>query len=832
MIKVACDKKITISTGQSRESKKWKNRKMLWSELLQRLAKPHRTLESEKEYANMNKSDRDRIKDIGGFVGGNITGGRRKKGAVTFRSLITLDVDYIEKGCDPWSLFTMLYDNAACVYSTHSHRVSNPRLRIVLPLDRDIDPEEYEPIARKIAGHLDIEIFDNTTFQPERLMYWPSTPLDGQYVFHHQDGPILSADQILNSYHDWKDVSQWPISAKAIDAVKRGITKQGDPMEKPGVIGAFNRAFSVEDAINAFLPTVYEKSDVEDRFTYLEGSTAGGLIVYEDKFAYSHHGTDPVSEKLCSAFDLVRIHLYGEQDNGVDEHTPINKRPSFIAMRELALKDKKVRKAVVKERIDRAAEAFAGIEMEEGGDGESIEGVEAEEGTDFTGGVDLLVDEDWLETLEVDKHGSVKSTIENCVVILNNDTRLKGVIAIDEFRNNMVRRKKFKWDKQERYLWSDTDEAQIRRYLQRKYGISGRGDIRDAIDIVGTENIFHPVRDYLDSLEWDGVSRLDTVLIDYMGAEDTPFVRAVTRKTLVAAVNRVMEPGCKFDYILMLQSVQGRKKSTFWKTLAGNWYNKNFTFSMIGKKEAIEQLQGSWINEVGELAGLNKAEDNAVKNFIDNTKDEMRPAYGRFKMEFLRQGIFVGSFNEDTPLRDQTGGRRYWPVKITGPKQWKKFEGLVDQFWAEAHMLYMAGEKIYLDEQLEAEANKIQEEFTEKDVRIPDLLRYLDMKVPENWASLDNWQRREFVQGDPMQLKGEKRRHKITIMEIWQELFGGSVKDITKRDSREINEMMRAAAQWEPARFGMDGSRERGYKRVRPLIPTSDVKKDASSALN
>lgn len=827
-MKVTHDKKITISIGQSRESKKWKNKTMLWSDLLTRLSETHRTRETEKEYANTPKSDRDKIKDIGGFVGGNITGGRRKKGAVTFRTLLTLDIDYASPEYGVWDVFRMLYGNAACIYSTHSHRATVPRLRLVLPLDREIDPEEYQPIARKIAGYLDIEIFDNTTFQPERLMYWPSTPSDGEYLFEYQNGPILCADDVLNSYHDWKDASQWPISAKALDAVKRGITKQGDPLEKPGVIGAFNRAFSIEEAIDTYLPEVYEKTDLPDRFTFLQGSTSGGLVVYDNMFAYSHHGSDPASERLCSSFDLVRLHLFGDQDAETDEHTPINKRPSFLEMRELALKDNKVRKAVVTERIERAAEDFEAVELGEGDDQEGANG------EDQTGSVGEVENDqsDWLETLEVDKQGAIKSTIDNAIIILHNDLKVKDVIGIDEFRNNMVKKKRFKWDRQERYLWADSDEAHIRRYLERKYGISGQGKIRDAIDIIGTENIFHPVRDYLNSLHWDGVKRLDTVLIDYMGAEDTEYVRAVTRKTLVAAVSRVMEPGCKFDYILMLQGAQGIKKSTFWATLAGQWYNKNFTFSMIGKKEAIEQLQGSWINEVGELAGLSRAEDNAVKNFVDNTKDEMRPAYGRFKMEYLRQGIFVGSFNDKTPLRDQTGGRRYWPVVVQGGRKWNQFKELVPLIWAEAHTLYWAGETLYLDNQLEVEANKIQEEFTEKDVRIPDLIRYLDMKVPDNWETLDTWQRREYVQGDPLQAAGKRLRNKITVMEIWQELFGGSVKDISKRDSREINEMMSNAKEWEAARFGSDGGRERGFKR-RPMLSKRPITEtDATFLVN
>lgn len=808
---VAHDKKITVSFGKSREEKRWKNKKLLWSELLERLSETHYTSETENEYLNSPKSRRDEIKDIGGFVGGNISGGRRKKGAVTFRTLVTLDIDYADADFAVWDLFKMMYDAAACIYSTHSHTEDTPRLRIVIPLDREIDAEEYQPLARKIAGDLDIEIFDNTTFQPERLMYWPSTPSDGVYLFEYQDGPILSADDVLNSYHDWKDSSQWPVSAKAQDAVKRGIKKQGDPLEKPGVIGAFNRAFSIEAAIDEYLGEVYEKTDISDRYTYTQGTTSAGLIVYDEIFAYSHHGSDAISEKLCNAFDLVRIHLFGDRDQEVDEKTPINKKPSYIEMRELALKNKKVRRSVVEERIARASEDF-----------EDVGQVPTEDNDNTDANGDVEVNTDWLETLEVDKQGAIKNTIDNVVIILEHDKRLKGVIAIDEFRNNYVKRRAFKWNKRDNYLFGDADEAYIRRYLERKYGIVGQGKIRDGIEIIANDNIFHPVRDYFRTLEWDGVERIDTLLIDYMGAEDSDYVRAVIRKTLVAAVARVHEPGCKFDYMCMLQGPQGIKKSTFWRILGGKWYNESFTFHMIGKKDAIEQLQGSWINEVGELDGMGRAEVNGVKNFLSVTKDEMRPAYGRFKVEYLRQGIFVGTFNDDTPLRDQTGGRRFWPVTVKGARKFKEFEKLVPQIWAEAYTLYMGGETLYLDSELEEVANKVQEDFTEKDIRTGDLFRYLEMKVPEDWYELDNWQRREYLQGDVVK-NGEMIRDKITIMEIWQELFCGSVKDISKRDTRDINEMMKQFNQWEPTRFGADSNRERGFRRVRSLIGRNKI---------
>jgi predicted P-loop ATPase len=508
---------------------------------------------------------------------------------------------------------------------------------------------------------------------------------------------------------------------------------------------------------------------------------------------------------LCNAFDLARIHLYGQEDETVNENTPINKRPSFIAMRELALKDNKVRKAAISEKIEKA---FQDIAVDELADySEQQEEQTQHENKEHD-------NKEWLELLEVDSKGNIKSTVDNMVLILENDKKIKGVIAIDEFRNNMVKLKPFKWDKVNRYLFGDIDKSNIRRYIEKKYGLDSVGKLQDAIDIIAHHNIFHPVRNYLNGLTWDGVDRCETLLIDYMGAEDNEYVRAVTRKWLAAGVARIFEPGCKMDYILCLQGKQGVKKSTFFNLLGGKWYNGSFTFSMIGKKESVEMLQGSWIVEIAEMAGLSKVEHQAVKAFVSNQRDEMRPAYGRYKMEYERGCIFGGSFNEDEPFTDPTGGRRYWPVRVVKGRDFDKLTSLVDQIWAEAYCLYMAGETRFLNDELEEEANKIQEEFTEKDVRLGDLLKYLELKVPEDWETLDYWQRREFVQ-NPVKGEGYKTRKRVTVMEIWGELFGGSVKDITKRDSRAINDMMKDAKDWEPVRFGSDGSRERGFKRVR-----------------
>lgn len=348
---------LAIATGRSRKETQWKNRQLRWSELVERLRTPTRTHETVAEYKQMPKRERDQLKDVGGFIGGALKGGRRKADAVQSRQLVTLDADYV-KG-DLWSSVETIFGYGCACYSTHSHTPKSPRLRLVIPLNRPVTPDEYQAVARTIAGDLGIDFFDDTTYQPHRLMYWPSVPKDGKYVFELLNEPWIDPDTILGRYKDWRDTSYWPESSRATGERNKLADKQGDPREKSGIVGAFCRTYTVTDVLNTFLASFYEPCADPSRYSYREGSSSGGLVIYgDDAFAYSHHGTDPISGKLCNAFDLVRLHLFGELDEEVSEGTPVNRLPSYKAMVEEALKDKQVKMVLGKEQLNLAAEDF------------------------------------------------------------------------------------------------------------------------------------------------------------------------------------------------------------------------------------------------------------------------------------------------------------------------------------------------------------------------------------------------------------------------------------------------------------------------------------------
>lgn len=797
---------LDIATGKSRKEKNWKNREIQWGDLVKRISTTHRTAESFAEYLNSKKPRQDEIKDIGGFVGGYLANGKRTSGSVLHRQLLTLDIDFGVK--DLWEDFCLLFGNAAAIYSTHKHSPEHPRLRLIMPLNRAVNCEEYEAIGRWIAGQIGIDQFDHTTFQPSRLMYWPSTSKDGEYFFTYQDGEWLDADAVLGEYHNWQDSSEWPISDREGHVVRRDIAKQGDPLEKKGIIGAFCRTYDVHEAIDLFLGDVYEATDTEDRYSYKEGSTGGGLVVYDGKYAFSHHGTDPCSGKLCNAFDLVRIHKYGLKDEDTKEGLQVTALPSFKAMVDFAGTLPEVRKLVGVEKLQAAKGDFADVELEEG-----------EEEPDY----------EWLKEMEIDRNNKYLSTVNNVVLVLSNDVNLKGRLALDTFEKREIAMRDLPWRKvhhNTRYL-VDSDDANIRHYLEATYGISGREKIKDGLDVVLQRNAFHPVRNYLNQLDWDGVQRVDNLLIDYMGAEDSDYTRAVTRKALCAAVTRIFRPGAKFDYVLVLVGKQGQKKSMIFDKLGMEWFSDSL--GTVQGKEALEALQGSWIIEMAELAGLRKAEVEQVKHFITKREDKFRVAYGRRTENFPRQCVFFGTSNNKDFLRDPTGNRRFWPVDTYTRDPLNAVEDIsretVGQIWAEVVQIYRQGETLYLPAELEEIAYKQQEEHTETDEREGLITAYLDKLLPTNWDEMDLYQRRAYLNGEEAEdllTVGVNKRRKVCVAEIWEECLGGFRKDMTTHNTKFIHDIMRALEGWQQSKLKV---RFKGYGVQRGYLLNVATKK-------
>ena len=807
------ERKYAIATGLSRKTKTWKNRLVTWGELVEKLSETRRTAETQDEYKRLPKAEQDDIKDVGGFVAGHLKNGQRGTGKVECRSMITLDADFAEPDfCDAVEMFA---EYSYIIYSTHKHTPDKPRLRLIVPLSRTVSAEEYEAAARKLADSIGIEQFDDTTYQPHRLMYYPSTSADGEYVFRHAERQPLDVDKLLAEYADWRDVREWAFSSRTAGAREKAVGKQEDPTAKKGVVGAFCRCYDVPAAIAEFLPDVYTPCAVADRYTYAAGSTAAGLVLYEGgKFAYSNHATDPAGGTLCNAFDLVRIHLFGDKDRDAKEGTPTAKLPSFLAMADFARADKAVKLRLFEEKTGEAASDFACLTV-----GQTVLGVEVES--------EKCDSKHWALDLQTGTKGEYLATIDNIILIMRNDSELRGKLGFNSFTGRYTVAAALPWNEStSERTWSDEDDAGLRHFLEKKYGIKSKGNIDDARVLAARDNIYHPVIEYLDGLTWDGVKRAETLLIDYMGAEDTPYTRAVTRKTLAAAVRRVRQPGVKYDNVLIMVGKQGCGKSYLVSRLGGKWFSD--TLTSIQGKEAYEELQGFWIVEIAELSALRKSEVEAVKHFIAKQSDSYRAAYDRHVRTRARQCIFFGTTNNAEFLRDATGNRRFLPVDVDPAKaRLSVFDDLTDevrdQIWAEACTIESAGEKLYLDtKELRRAAEAEQDRHFEQSPLTGEVEQYLETPLPENWAELDICDRRAYFRaGEDFGTKpaGTVRREKVCVMEVWCEMLGGEKKDLTTPRSKEISDIILKTGKWEKAkgnlRFGALYGEQRGFTRIK-----------------
>lgn len=787
-VKVKHDGKVAISTGGSRFEKKWRNQEIEWSALVARLSKSLQTKETYEEYVKWGKSKatkekQDNVKDVGGFVGGYVPGGRRLKGVVKERQLITLDADHMKEGesLDDKMLEIDGLDVGFVVYSTHKNTPKAPRQRLIIPMTRIVSADEYEAIARKIADKIGIDLFDDSTYEAHRLMYWPSHSFDAEPFFYFFDAEFLDPDKILSEYPDWTDTSFWAYSSRVTEIKKREMDKAGDPFEKPGVIGAFNRAHPIREVLETTLADVYTPCASSDRFTYIEGSTSAGLVLYEDEgFVYSHHSTDPAAG-LSNAFDLVRIHKFGELDENADPAKGITKMPSYKAMVDYAREDEGTRLELGKAASEEAIDFDDGFVWED----------------------DEEADDSWKKRISYKKDGTPEATAKNALAILGYCPELRSIRL--NLMSGMIEAEEdsLPWKRDFKY-WQNRDTDQLYMWIANHLNVQLPKELfLMALSTVANKRRFHPVKDYLESLpEWDGAERIAGTLEQYLGADDSIFSREALAKVMIAAIARVYHPGIKFDYMLVLNGGQGIGKSTFFERLFKGFFSDNLSMLDMRDKTGQEKLQGYWALEVGEMAGMKKADIESVKSFISRQEDVYRPAYGRTTERHPRQCVIVGSTNSDSGfLRDITGNRRFWPIKCSGKtevKPWDLDEDTVAQLWAEALHRYNAGEPLLLSAEAEKIAYKKQREALEEDPRTAQVIDYLSKKLPENWDSLDLDTRLMYLNGD-MDYDEDKLvdRQQVSNMEIWVECLGRRREDLKRADADALTALMLKLEDWE-----------------------------------
>nr|DAY32316.1 MAG TPA: virulence associated protein E [Caudoviricetes sp.] len=787
------DRQLVISVANSRFAAKWQRQNIFWSEFIKKLENPVRSTETLEHFIKLPKSKQDELKDVGGYVGGALLNNRRGSKNVESRDLITLDLDNIPPGMTDEVLKKIsLLGCCLIVHSTRKHEPSRPRLRVIIPLANKVSAEEYEPIARKVAEIIGIEWADPTTFQASRLMYFPSCSSDSVYVFKVLDGGFLDPKGILDMYKDWHNHAEWALVPNEIGKHKLQADKQQDPREKGGIIGAFCRTYDIYKAMDELIPGEYLSTEYEDRFTYSGGSTAGGAIVYNGLWLYSHHATDPASGKLCNAWDLVRLHKFDDLDADAKPDTPTNKLPSYVAMAEFAKGIKEVAILLTKERYEEANKEFQS------------------DNTDCS--------DEWMFNLKRNSNGVIEKTIDNILLVLENDPLVKGKIALDDFANRGLVLGALPWDSSEKKrFWNDTDDAGLRHYLEKVYGIIGKEKIYDATSLCAHKHKFNSVRDYLLSVKWDGVPRLESIFIDYFGADDNDYTKEVAKKSFVAAVARVMQPGIKFDNMVIISGAQGIGKSTFFSYLGKDWFSDSLvTFE---GKEAAELIQGRWLIEVGELSGMTKSETNTVKQFLSKTDDIYREAYGRRTAQFPRKCVFFGTTNDTEYLKDPTGGRRFWPVDANSEKATKSvFTDLpteVDNIWAEAFVFWQLGEPLYLSKNVEKMARKQQEDHREVSAKAGTVMEFINKRIPADWDSYTLDQRRAYWSFDYKSYRGDlTKRDRVCAAEVWTECFNKEISTSKRQDIMEINGILRGMEELtynkKSMRFGCHGI-QRGF---------------------
>ena len=769
------DKEINTATAGNRFAKKWKNKSLTISEFVKSISVTTRTQETFDDYLAMPKDDQDAIKDVGAFIGASCKGGRRRKEDIANRHILTLDLDYCDTKTIP-IIKDILKGVCHSVYSTHKSAPNKPRLRLIVYPDRVMLPDEYHAVSRKIAEKIDIELFDEAGFRLNQFMYYPSTSSDGEFVFYHNDAPFLHVDKVLEAYgpdEAWKDVTLWPTSSRETRNLDGMLKKQADPLTKKGIVGAFCRHVSIYDALEQ-LSDVY-KRESKDRYTYIDGSSSKGLVIYSGAFAYSNHSTDPACGQTCNAFDLLRIHKFGHLDDNAKDGTPTHRMPSFTAMAEYCREFEAVKIELVSAGLDIDPSEFDDFEK--------------------TG--------EWISELQTGDNGQIKPTFLNASMIVANDPALKNKMRKNNFAMKIE-------NIETGENWNDLDSINIRAHIGKRYNVDfPEKKVEDSIIKHAETNGYHPVCQYLESVVWDGIERVETLFIDYMGCEDNQYSREISKHWLTAAVCRVFEPGYKFDTAIVLSGDQGIGKTTFIRELGlGKWYGELTTFD---PKIAMEEISGKWIIEIDEMGATNKHELEAQKSFLSAQHTTVRMAYARHAFDFKRQCVFIGSTNATEYLKDSTGNRRWWPIDCREKKiDIEKLKGEVDQIWAEAYMLYIQGARTYLSDSAEEMAKITQESKRETDPR---------EGVIEAWLETDAEKDRYESPNGAFGSEGKEVRDRVCVIEIWQDCFmeKGNPRPAELKQIRRILDKNSNWIRVDSIRFGIRFGRQRGWKKVVPF---------------
>lgn len=751
-----------IALGNTRKDVNTKKEQWEWSELVKRLKKVEVCEHTADQYRAMTKPQRIEVKDVGFFIGG-----AAQKRKVLFRQLLSLDIDDVTEE----TMVTVrdwLKGKTYIMHSTHSSTEDNPRYRVVVPFNRVVQADEYGAVMRILHKGFELPL-DVATLDFNRIMFLPSVPKDVDYFFETKEGENLNVDDLLSNKEEWESLADVVPPKKRVQ----------DPTKKGGLIGAFCQQVSIRDAIETYLPEVWSKES-DGSYTLAGASTTSGGKIFEDMFLVSFHSTDKYLGKSHNAYDAIRWYKYGGGKAG------------DAGMAELC------------EKL----------------------GIKAEHSKAYNRTLDEMEDEEakiiLKERLETDKNGNLTKSLRNAETILRYDPDVTGVFGYDLFSEMPVLKRTPYWrtnidirtpnedckNVQSYEGMEDLDESYLRLHFEDKYSFDARVSLTDALNITAHKNSFHPVRAYLESLEWDGVERLSKIFIDCFGVPDSQYSREVGLKFFVGAVRRVFIPAAKMDYIPVLVSEEGLGKSRFVRRMAKLWGSDTF-YTFNGSKEAYEQLRGVWIMEIPELNGIQNRSTNSRKAFVTKGEDRYRSAYLKYTKTYKRQCVFIASSNDVVFLDDPSeDGRRWWGL-MCNPNQIKinvhdeSFLDLVDDYWAEAVHHYRMGVLPILSDAAEVEARMRRQIHKSEDIEQGALLDYLNMPVPKDWYSMSTFERKTYWNNERELWKG-KPRDSVCTTEVAREFFNIERGDHKPSDGRKIGSALLATGL-----FMQDGSKKR-----------------------
>lgn len=738
--------KLAIATAPSRNSKHWKQGEIDWDDVVGWLATPDDKKESGNYLFGTLKPTQDNCN------GKPCTNLHRNNAGLLTRSALTIDVDY--PGPAFLEDFQLLSDFTYIVHTTYSSTPSNPRYRVIIPTDREMAPDEYHSAVVALCERYGSEQFDPASRKPAQYMFRPAAQDPSFFRSWHNDGPLLVVDDLLDEFVE--DLS-------TLDMPRVNSTKR-NPFEIDGVVGAFNRAYDDFQLLIDAYELPYEPDG--DRWHLVGARSVAGMGKMADGLVFSHHSHDPAFGVACTAFDLVRLHRYGELDEGGPEKTPVNRRKSYTAM----LDDASVDARVIAEIV----------------------------------GVDFSVDLDdgtppptdaWKVGLRLrPRTGEFLDCVHNWDLVSQNDPVFQ-LLYYNDMTMNVETSGDLPWRSVEQGSAAFTvfDRQALMMYLEREYGYRPTIGLTDVlVNTKALERWVNPVKDYLETLTWDGQPRVETCL---PGVHPTSYTRMVARKSMVAAVARMFDPGVKWDHTLVLYGGEGLGK-TWWINKVFRGYDS--TLGKITDKDTLLIMHRSWIMLADEGHSLKKADVDVQKEFLTRTSDVFRMPYDRETVAHKRRFVFWSTTNDEIFLRRQEGNRRFL---IVHSEEKVDFTGLtsdyIDQLWAEAVHLYQEGELLYLEEHESLLAKEERERFTEEDNLTGLTQEFLDTPVPDNWDWMSPDSRRQWMmEAADGFVKGTQRQEMTCSTQIWVEMMGNPIGRRDRAGLLEITNTLKRMPGW------------------------------------